>query len=658
MTVTDSSEPETKKTRTTKEKVQKFRNEWTSEPQYRCFEKYEKDESFAWCKVCLEKLSIKRGGKSNLTTHLATKRHRESASKVVLDDDALSTQAELKISAWAVENNISFNSIDKLADVLRTIDPESKVLAKITLGRTKATAVVDGVIAEEQHDELKSKMRASNFSLIIDESTDIKATKTLAMVVRICGEDENGEIQVRDKFYSAVPLGAADHRSIYNAIIDQFQKDDIPYKERLKGFASDGAAVMMGVSNSVMRLLKSDCPDMVVIKCTCHSLALCASYACEKIPDYLEHLLKDIYSYISNSPKRTSEFDMIQEILDLQPLKMLHPSATRWLSLEAVVKRCLDRFSELILFFKFQCNVDKNQTAGRILTYLQDAMTKPLLLFLEYILPQINRLNRLFQSEKPEFTMLHDELKDFFLMVLTNICEDSYVMSLCNGNATDFEKYLKTGDKIYVGLAAEEALKSMDIERAKHFRGICRSFFVELVRQLQKRFDLDDTVLKAAAMLNPRNISNLSSIRVILEAFPGCYDGDSQALENEFRALKLKISRNEVTVAKNEHVQDWWKKIAGMKRMDDSYTFPALRRLVFNILIMPHSSAAVERIFSQYNNNKTKLRNRLGDETMNSILKSKDLIKQRGGSSKIVLTESMQSKFCKTMYKHHRSNDN
>lgn len=144
---------------------------------------------------------------------------------------------------------------------------------------------------------------------------------------------------------------------------------------------------------------------------------------------------------------------------------------------------------------------------------------------------------------------------------------------------------------------------------------------------------------------------------MLLEAFPGCYDGDAQTLENEFQTLKLKILRDELTVAKNEHVQDWWTRIASAKRMDDSYAFPALRRLVFNILIIPHSSAAVERIFSQYNNNKTKLRNRLGDDTMNSILKSKDLIKQRGGSSNIVLTATMQSKFCKTMYKHHRSSD-
>ncbi|XP_058828537.1 uncharacterized protein LOC131688348, partial [Topomyia yanbarensis] len=326
--------------------------------------------------------------------------------------------------------------------------PNSKVLAKLKLGRTKTTAIVGGVLAEEQHDELVSKMKERSFSLIVDESTDIKATKTLAMVVRICNVGEKGDCEVRDVFYAAVSLGAADHKTIYNAIIEQFRKDGIPYKNRLKGFASDGAAVMMGGSNSVLRLLKIDCPDLVIIKCTCHSLALCASYACGKIPDYLEQLLRDIYSYVSNSPKRASEFDMIQEILELKPLKMLHPSVTRWLSLEAVVKRCLVRFSELILFFNVQYNIDKNQTASRILSYLQDAMTKPLLLFLEYILPQINRLNRMFQSEKPEFTMMHNELKEFYLTILTNICEESYVKSLSQANFKDFEKHLKVGKYI------------------------------------------------------------------------------------------------------------------------------------------------------------------------------------------------------------------
>ena len=64
-----------------------------------------------------------------------------------------------------------------------------------------------------------------------------------------------------------------------------------------------------------------------------------------------------------NSPKRSTEFKRIQEIVDLKPLKILHSSVTRWLSLEAVIKRNLDRFDELKLFFSFQTNLEQNRTA-------------------------------------------------------------------------------------------------------------------------------------------------------------------------------------------------------------------------------------------------------------------------------------------------------
>ncbi|EDS35982.1 26S protease regulatory subunit 6a [Culex quinquefasciatus] len=64
-------------------------------------------------------------------------------------------------------------------------------------------------------------------------------------------------------------------------------------------------------------------------------MALAASYACRNIPSNVEQMCRDVYSYLSASPLRTSRFDEIQVLLDYKPAKMLHPSATRWLSLEA-----------------------------------------------------------------------------------------------------------------------------------------------------------------------------------------------------------------------------------------------------------------------------------------------------------------------------------
>lgn len=228
----------------------------------------------------------------------------------------------------------------------------------------------------------------------------------------------------------------------------QFVDDGIDYKQRLVGFGSDGASVMMGSERSVMRLLKNDCPELIVIKCSCHSLALCASYACEKLPSYLEQLMRDIYSYLSCSPKRSKEFAMIQSILEVQPLKILHPSATRWLSLESVIKRNNERFAELVMFFSFQANSDNNQTAKRILCHLNDPMTKPLLLFLEYVLPVINRVNRIFQSESPEFPNMYNEIKSLLVILLSNICDSQYLKKINDFSALDFEQNLqkKIGD--------------------------------------------------------------------------------------------------------------------------------------------------------------------------------------------------------------------
>ncbi|XP_055584769.1 uncharacterized protein LOC129737633 [Uranotaenia lowii] len=565
---------------------------------------------------------------------------------------------EAELCAWAVENNISFSAVDSLVEVLKTIDPDSSVLSKLKLGRTKAGAVVTGVMAEIQHEELVRKMQQDNFSIMIDESTDLSTAKTLAIVVRILDDNGTDLFKVSDQIYRVVELKVSDHKSVYNAIVEEFVKDGIDYKKKkLKGFASDGASVMMGLENSVMRLLKKDCPDLIVIKCTCHSLALSASYACKKMPPYLEQLLRDIYSYVSHSPKRLSEFKTIQDIVELKPLRMLHPSQTRWLSLEAVVKRILERFSELKIFFSFQYNFDKNTTAHRILTHLNDPMTKPLLEFVAYVLPLVNKLNRKFQSESPEFTSIYIEMKTFYLLLLNNICGELFLKNLKNINAPGFEENILPKDKIYVGLAAEESISAgggMDEGRKQTFREICCEFYKKLIKQIRKRFNFDDPMFKVSAIMNPVNLEEHQDLSPVLEQFKNFYnEDDKQDLENEFRELRLKIMCQELKVDKTLGVEKSWNQLLNTVSANGKCSFPLLRKLVFNFLIIPHSSASVERIFSQYNANKTKVRNRLATDTMDAILKTKSFVKTQGRSSSMQLSKAMKSKFTKSMYKHH-----
>lgn len=70
----------------------------------------------------------------------------------------------------------------------------------------------------------------------------------------------------------------------------------------------DGANVMVGAHHSFATLLKAVVPDIIIVKCVCHSLHLCAEYACRELPKCLEFLVREIHSYFSHSLKRIVEY--------------------------------------------------------------------------------------------------------------------------------------------------------------------------------------------------------------------------------------------------------------------------------------------------------------------------------------------------------------
>ena len=65
----------------------------------------------------------------------------------------------------------------------------------------------------------------------------------------------------------------------------------------------------------------------------------------------LEDLCKNIYSHFSRSSLRQNEFHQFQEFVEAEPLKLLGISQTWWLSLESCVKRVLEQWNALRLYF-------------------------------------------------------------------------------------------------------------------------------------------------------------------------------------------------------------------------------------------------------------------------------------------------------------------
>nr|CAI5841217.1 unnamed protein product [Callosobruchus analis] len=325
-------------------------------------------------------------------------------------------------------------------------------------------------------------MKNNKFSLIADESTDRSNVKSLALVVRINCQNEI----IKDYFLALIPVQDTTGAALFEHIIDFFNNYKVPYKENCIGFASDGANNMMGQHNSLVSRLKEAIPNIFIIKCICHSFHLSASYACEKLPQEVEQLCRDIYNYFSNSPKRSGELREFQEYVNVSPLKMLHPAATRWLSLEAVVKRLLSQLNALRLYFIDQSSQNINQ-ATSILHFLQAPETKLYLEFLLYVLPFFTKLNLLMQSEKPLIHVIYKEITNIVKTLLECYIEDDV---LSNNNVFDID-YMNPHnflpiESMYFGAYINTSSCSPNILRSIKLK--CLEFYIESVKQILTNF--------------------------------------------------------------------------------------------------------------------------------------------------------------------------
>ena len=73
----------------------------------------------------------------------------------------------------------------------------------------------------------------------------------------------------------------------------------------------------------------------------------------------------------------------------------------------------------------------------------------------------------------------------------------------------------------------------------------------------------------------------------------------------------------------------FWQKVRAAEFADGSAEFPLILQIIDRVNVLPCSSANCERIFSQFNLNKIKLRNSLNSDTLKWILYGKSIIKSK-----------------------------
>ena len=168
--------------------------------------------------------------------------------------------------------------------------------------------------------------------VIIDEASTISNKSLLVIFVKIKDNDLSTTI-----FLRLEELEDQGAEQIYNTLLESLHStgmDNTYLKNKLVGFCSDGASVMLGRNSGVGTRLKNDFPFIVLWHCLNHRLQLVLDDSAKDIKqvNHFKVFMYKIYSIFNQSNKNTMELFNISEDLGQNILKIGRVLGPRWAS--------------------------------------------------------------------------------------------------------------------------------------------------------------------------------------------------------------------------------------------------------------------------------------------------------------------------------------
>ena len=184
---------------------------------------------------------------------------------------------------------------------------------------------------------------------------------------------------------------------------------------------------------------------------------------------------------------------------------------------------------------------------------------------------------------------------------------------------------LKPLEEMYFGAKLDTMMKSgvvIDPKEMNNFRLRALDFYQELCKQIKIRFNFDDPHLKYASNFTVKNAlsGDVISITEYLNLFPAI-KADVELVNIEWQNLSSTFSYENY---KKTETIDFWYLVEKATNESGDILYPNLMQVVKYVMVLPHSSAAAKRAFSQLNLIKSKLRNRLHVISCGCLLRVKD----------------------------------
>ncbi|CAM1311707.1 Uncharacterised protein g5782 [Pycnogonum litorale] len=393
------------------------------------------------------------------------------------------------------------------------------------------------------------------------------------------------------------------------------------------GFASDGAASMVGCNNSVWSRIKSESPNCVQMKCICHSLSLCIEHAVSKLSSNAGFLLTEVALWFSNSRLRREDFKALFQVMNPAdgensrerdvPLPFQKLSKTRWLIRGKILYNILMNWEELLAYFssceaklsinaRYKCRLIKEMLADRI-NYLYFVFATP-------VVQEFKKINSLFQQTNGD----PHELSRQLVMHHENLYRRLYNQNAACKILENVDFGAKFNQEISIHMVnSTSGSQNEEKCKIKEVKLRCQAMLQEALSQVEKRLPESANMFKGLSLLNPNKVLS-QTLRGKFEdlPFPHLMESDG-VIEEQYRKVGL-VEWCEECFAGSGIPKDSLKFWQGVAKHNN---FKELATYALTSLITPASNATVERIFSLVTAIKTKPRNKTQIKLLDAIVR-------------------------------------
>lgn len=650
---------------------QKYRQEWEKEfdgqerdgqrvkiGEWSCSQA--SDQFSAYCKLCKVNIKVSSMGKQSLIQHAAKEKHKQHMKSIKSQQPLIANfakpalasscpedkvlSAEMKWAAFLAEHDVPVNISENIQELFISMFPDSKIAQQFTCARTKATYLITDGFGYSVHSSLVDRLKETKFSILIDESNKIQGQKYLHILVRYFANEEQSVIT---EFYKAVIVNQGRAENIITAINAAFEEDNIPWNNVLQ-IMSDSPNVMRGsVKGVIAQIKKTYAPYLLDIGgCSLHHIHNTVSYATSAFGEEIESFVVDVFAFFKHRTGLCEEFKEAQAMCDVAEHRIMRFVSTRWLNILPIVSRLVEQWLALKRFFgslgKNHPDVIKQDRTKCIMQHLNDPNMFVKLCFLQAVLPQFERFEKLFQAQGSRIHLLHAEMCELLRNLMAQFVSPKKLedaTTACCLLKIDFGRENQLSDNnLAIGKETAAALKELEMKEGdkKLFHLAVRAFYKTATEKLIHYLPLENQLLLDMKCLQPEKQKQGSSLRAISRIAstlaPLVPEVDVDRVEAEWRGYALDDLTKSVELADGDATK-YWTSVLALKLPGGDPKYPSLAVVVKCCLSLAHGNADTERSFSETAKILTQHRNCLGPELLNGLMTVKSHLSVTGQKS-------------------------